>query len=153
MKLGHKGHLNTSNKFLMRFFSNPKIFFPHGLSLKLSREMLVLEVTKALMVSSYGECLFLQITPTFINNHHYCQKFFFICRELLIENAKTLAEIGNWVPFLSKHCSNASVKDQRRRPEGGGEWEPIKILMQKLGYVQSSNPKAKTLEESDEHTN
>jgi hypothetical protein len=28
MKLGHKGHLNTSNKFLMRFFPNPKIFFP-----------------------------------------------------------------------------------------------------------------------------
>jgi hypothetical protein len=25
MKLGHKGHLNTSNKFLMRFFPNPKI--------------------------------------------------------------------------------------------------------------------------------
>jgi hypothetical protein len=28
MKLGYKGHLNTSNKFSMRFFSNPKIFFP-----------------------------------------------------------------------------------------------------------------------------
>jgi hypothetical protein len=28
MKLGHKGHLNTSNKFPMRFFPNPKIFFP-----------------------------------------------------------------------------------------------------------------------------
>jgi hypothetical protein len=27
MKLGHKGHLNTSNKFPMRFFPNPKIFF------------------------------------------------------------------------------------------------------------------------------
>jgi hypothetical protein len=27
MKLGHKDHLNTSNKFSMRFFSNPKIFF------------------------------------------------------------------------------------------------------------------------------
>jgi hypothetical protein len=25
MKLGHKGHLNISNKFPMRFFSNPKI--------------------------------------------------------------------------------------------------------------------------------
>jgi hypothetical protein len=28
MKLGHKGHLNTSNKIPMRFFPNPKIFFP-----------------------------------------------------------------------------------------------------------------------------
>jgi hypothetical protein len=28
MKLGHKGHLNTSNKFSMRFFPNAKIFFP-----------------------------------------------------------------------------------------------------------------------------
>jgi hypothetical protein len=28
MKLRHKGHLNTSKKFLMRFFPNPKIFFP-----------------------------------------------------------------------------------------------------------------------------
>jgi hypothetical protein len=27
MKLGHKGHLNTSNKFPMRFFPNLKIFF------------------------------------------------------------------------------------------------------------------------------
>jgi hypothetical protein len=27
MKLGHKGHLDTSNKFSMRFFPNPKIFF------------------------------------------------------------------------------------------------------------------------------
>jgi hypothetical protein len=26
--LGHKGHLNTSNKFPMRFFPNPQIFFP-----------------------------------------------------------------------------------------------------------------------------
>jgi hypothetical protein len=28
MKLGHKGHLNTSNKFPTRFFPNLKIFFP-----------------------------------------------------------------------------------------------------------------------------
>jgi hypothetical protein len=34
----------------------------------------------------------------------------------------------------------------------GGEWEPIKILMQELAYVPSSNPKAKTQQESDEHT-
>jgi hypothetical protein len=26
---------------------------------------------------------------------------------------------------------------------GGGEWEPIKILMQELAYVPSSNPKSK----------
>jgi hypothetical protein len=30
---------------------------------------------------------------------------------------------------------------------------PIKILMQELAYVQSSNPKAKTIQESDGHTN
>jgi hypothetical protein len=35
----------------------------------------------------------------------------------------------------------------------GGEWVPIKILMQELTYVLSSNPKAKILQESDEHTN
>jgi hypothetical protein len=35
----------------------------------------------------------------------------------------------------------------------GGEWEPIKILIQELTYVPSSNHKAKTLQESDEHTN
>jgi hypothetical protein len=34
-----------------------------------------------------------------------------------------------------------------------GEWEPIKILMQEPAYVPSSNPKVKTLQESDEHTN
>jgi hypothetical protein len=28
MKLGHKDHLNTNNKFPMRFFPNPKISFP-----------------------------------------------------------------------------------------------------------------------------
>jgi hypothetical protein len=28
MKLGYKGHLNTSNKFPMRFFPNPKISLP-----------------------------------------------------------------------------------------------------------------------------
>jgi hypothetical protein len=28
MKLGHKGYLNTSNKFLMRFFPNLKISLP-----------------------------------------------------------------------------------------------------------------------------
>jgi hypothetical protein len=28
MKLGHKGHLNTSNKFLMRFSPNPNISLP-----------------------------------------------------------------------------------------------------------------------------
>jgi hypothetical protein len=44
------------------------------------------------------------------------------------------------------------MKDWRRRSYGG-EWEPIKILMQELVYVSSSNPKAKTLQESDEHTN
>jgi hypothetical protein len=35
----------------------------------------------------------------------------------------------------------------------GGEWEPIKILIQELAYVPSSNPKAKILQESDKHTN
>jgi hypothetical protein len=37
------------------------------------------------------------------------------------------------------------LKDQRRRQEGG-EWEPIKILIQELTYVPSSNPKVKTLQ-------
>jgi hypothetical protein len=42
------------------------------------------------------------------------------------------------------------VKDRDQR--GGVQWEPIKILMQELAYVPSSNPKAKILQESDEHT-
>jgi hypothetical protein len=57
----------------------------------------------------------------------------------------------------NKHQSNPLkyyfyLEHRRRRPEGG-EWEPIKILMQELAYVPSSNPKAKTLQESDEHNN
>jgi hypothetical protein len=28
MKIGHKGHLNTGNKFQKRFFPNPKILLP-----------------------------------------------------------------------------------------------------------------------------
>jgi hypothetical protein len=44
------------------------------------------------------------------------------------------------------------LKDRGRRPKGG-EWEPNQILLQELAYIQSSNPKAKTLQEYDEHTN
>jgi hypothetical protein len=36
---------------------------------------------------------------------------------------------------------------------GGGEREPNHILLQELAYVPSSNHKAKTLQEGDEHTN
>jgi hypothetical protein len=35
----------------------------------------------------------------------------------------------------------------------GGELEPIKILLQEPTYVPTSNSKAKTLQEGDEHTN
>jgi hypothetical protein len=41
----------------------------------------------------------------------------------------------------------------REGDQRGAEWEPIKILMQELAYVLSLNPKDKTLQESDEHTN
>jgi hypothetical protein len=34
-----------------------------------------------------------------------------------------------------------------------GEWESNQIILQELTYVPSSNPKAKTLQEGDEHTN
>jgi hypothetical protein len=27
------------------------------------------------------------------------------------------------------------LKDRRRRPEGRGEWEPIKILLENLAYI------------------
>jgi hypothetical protein len=40
-----------------------------------------------------------------------------------------------------------------REVAGGGEWEPNQILLQETAYVLSSNPKSKTLEECDEHTN
>jgi hypothetical protein len=36
---------------------------------------------------------------------------------------------------------------------GGGEREPNQILLQELAYVPSSIPKAKPLQESDEHMN
>jgi hypothetical protein len=36
---------------------------------------------------------------------------------------------------------------------GGGEREPNQILLQEPSYVTSSNPKDKTLQEGDEHTN
>jgi hypothetical protein len=36
---------------------------------------------------------------------------------------------------------------------GGGEREQNQILLQASAYVPSSNPKAKTLQEGDEHTN
>jgi hypothetical protein len=43
------------------------------------------------------------------------------------------------------------------RTEGGdrrgGEREPNQILLQEPPYVSSSNPKDKTLQEGDEHTN
>jgi hypothetical protein len=32
------------------------------------------------------------------------------------------------------------VKDSRRRPEGEGEWEPIKIPRKKLGLYTKINP-------------
>jgi hypothetical protein len=35
----------------------------------------------------------------------------------------------------------------------GGEWEPNQIILQEPAYVPSSNPKAKTMQESNEHTN
>jgi hypothetical protein len=37
--------------------------------------------------------------------------------------------------------------------EGGGEREPNQILLQKPVCVPSSNPKVKTLQEGDAHTN
>jgi hypothetical protein len=46
------------------------------------------------------------------------------------------------------------MKDRGRQSEGGGvNGSLIKILLQELAYVLSSNPKAKTLQEGDEHTN
>jgi hypothetical protein len=54
--------------------------------------------------------------------------------------------------IMQANKKDKTVEDQRRRLEGD-EWEPIKILMQELAYVPSSNPKAKTLLEGDEHTN
>jgi hypothetical protein len=36
--------------------------------------------------------------------------------------------------------------------KGGGEWELNQILSPESAYIPSSNPKAKTLQEGDEHT-
>jgi hypothetical protein len=35
------------------------------------------------------------------------------------------------------------IKVSEKATRGRGEWEPIKILMQELAYVPSSNPKPK----------
>jgi hypothetical protein len=79
---------------------------------------------------------------------------------LAIENDKlhnTFLQITFGSQSLLKPTSDQTGSDTNwRTGEGdqrGGEWEPIKILMQELAYVPSSNPKAKTLRESDEHTN
>jgi hypothetical protein len=45
------------------------------------------------------------------------------------------------------------IEEPEKVIRGGAEWESIKILMQELAYIPSSNPKAKTQQESDEHTN
>jgi hypothetical protein len=43
--------------------------------------------------------------------------------------------------------------DRRTGGGGGGEHKPNQILLQELAYVPSSNSKAKTLQEGDEHIN
>jgi hypothetical protein len=50
------------------------------------------------------------------------------------------------------------LKDRGRRPKAGGggrrvEWESNQILLPETTYISSSNPKVKTLQEGDEHTN
>jgi hypothetical protein len=48
------------------------------------------------------------------------------------------------------------VREDLERPReatGGGEWETNQIILQELAYVPSSNLKAKTLQEVDDHTN
>jgi hypothetical protein len=55
--------------------------------------------------------------------------------------------------------SDLTISDSNWRTEGGdrsggdGEQELNQILLQELDYVPSSNPKAKTLQKGDEHTN
>jgi hypothetical protein len=41
--------------------------------------------------------------------------------------------------FTSEHCEEAEVKDRRGDQRGGGgEWEPIKILLENLAYIPKS---------------
>jgi hypothetical protein len=57
--------------------------------------------------------------------------------------------LGPWI----EKSNEKQLKDRGRGPEGGGERELNQILLQELAYIPSSIPKAKTLEEGDEHTN
>jgi hypothetical protein len=45
------------------------------------------------------------------------------------------------------------IEGPEKATKCGGEWDPIKIPQRNLAYVPSSNPKTKTLQECDEHTN
>jgi hypothetical protein len=77
-----------------------------------------------------------------IKNHKLYNTFLHVAfgsQSLLNPTSDQIGSDTNW---------RTGEGDQR-----GGEWEPIKILMQELAYVPSSNLKAKTLQESDEHTN
>jgi hypothetical protein len=61
-----------------------------------------------------------------------------------------------WVLMLlrTQRDQIQQVKDRGRRPEGGGvEREQNNILLQESAYVPSSKPKAKTLQDGNEHTN
>jgi hypothetical protein len=49
--------------------------------------------------------------------------------------------------------TGSSGEGPREATGGGGGWKPNQILLQELTYVSSSNPKATTLQEGDEHTN
>jgi hypothetical protein len=63
---------------------------------------------------------------------------------------------GSSLPFDLDEYPDWSIPLEGTREAtrgGGGEWEPNKILLQELAYVPSSNRKAKTLQEGDEHTN
>jgi hypothetical protein len=79
---------------------------------------------------------------------------------LIIEHHKlnsTFLHVAFGSQSLLKPTSDQTGSDTNWRTGEGnqrrGEWEPIKILKQELAYVQSLNPKSKTLQESDEHTN
>jgi hypothetical protein len=61
--------------------------------------------------------------------------------------------IASQIMFLLLLGTILDIEGPEKSTRGGGEWESIKTITQELAYVPSLNPKTKTLQESDEHTN
>jgi hypothetical protein len=61
--------------------------------------------------------------------------------------------VGMWQACTSKVIALASrTREGDQRGDGGGEWEPIKILRDNLAYVSSQNRRTSLLSRSRSHS-